>query len=195
MISRRHLFITALAATPVLASVQAAAQGQAIVGLSTTTSASAEGRITAVDPASRSVTLTMSDGSTLTTKVSQAVANLGTSKVGDTVVIGVEEKRTFVLSGPNTKTPGNRDTTVTAVGTRGGTAGAVAADKSITTWWVTAVDPAANTISLVDPAGGQVRTFPVQGAAERANLSRVKPGDSLTLIATDIVAVGLTPKR
>lgn len=195
MISRRHLFIAALAATPALAAAQATAQGQAIVGLSTTATATVEGRITAVDPATRSVTLTMSDGSTLTTKVSQTVANLGSSKVGDTVVVGMEEKRTFVLSGPNTKTPGDRDTIVTAVGRRGATAGAVAAEKSITTWWVTAVDPAANTISLVDPAGGQVRTFPVQGAAERANLARVKPGDSLTLIATDIVAVGLTPRR
>lgn len=194
MISRRHFFFAAAAVAPVVASAGALAQ-QAIVGISTTSTATVEGRITAVDPASRSVTLTMSDGSTLTTKVSQSVANMGSTKVGDTVVIGMEEKRTFVLSGPKTKTPGDRDTTLTAVGTRGRAAGAVAADKSITTWWVTAVDPAANTISLVDPAGGQVRTLPVQGAAERNNLSRVKPGDSLTLIATDIVAVRLTSKR
>jgi len=194
LISRRHFFFAAAAVAPVVASAGALAQ-QAIVGISTTSTATVEGRITAVDPASRSVTLTMSDGSTLTTKVSQSVANMGSTKVGDTVIIGMEEKRTFVLSGPKTKTPGDRDTTLTAVGTRGRAAGAVAADKSITTWWVTAVDPAANTISLVDPAGGQVRTLPVQGAAERNNLSRVKPGDSLTLIATDIVAVRLTSKR
>lgn len=195
MISRRHLFAVAVAAAPVLAAAQAMAQGQAIVGISTTTTYTAEGRITAADPAARSVTLTMSDGSTLTTKVSQGVATMGSTKVGDTVLLGMEEKRTFVLSGPNTRTPGDRDTTVTAVGTRGQSAGAIAADKSITTWWVTAVDPAANTISLVDPAGGQVRTMSVQNPAERANLSRVKAGDSLTLISTDIVAVGLTPKR
>jgi hypothetical protein len=195
MISRRHLFVAALAAAPAFAAAKATAQGQAIVGLSTTTAYSVEGRITAVDPASRTVTLTMTDGSTLTAKVSQAVANLGSTKVGDTVVVGMEDKRTFVLSGPNTKTPSDRSTSVTAVGRMGNTSGAVAADKSITTWWVTAVDVAGNKISLVDPAGGQVRTFPVDGTAQRANLSRVKPGDNLTLISSEIVAVGLTQKR
>ena len=179
---------------PVLAAGQAFAQGQAIVGISTTTTYTAEGRIAAADPAARTVTLTMADGSSRTVKVSQSVATLGSTKVGDTVAVGLEEKRTFVLSGPNTKTPGDRSTSVTAVGTMGNTVGAVAADKSVTNWWVTAVDLAGDKISLVDPGGGQIRTFSVDSAAGRANLSRVKPGDSLTSISSDIVAVSLTPK-
>jgi protein involved in polysaccharide export with SLBB domain len=193
MLNRRHLFMAALAAAPALAAGDAFAQ-QAIVGISTTTTSTAEGRIAAADPAARTVTLTMSDGSSRTFKVSPAVANLGSAKVGDTVRVGVEEKRTFVLSGPNIKTPSDRNTSVAAVGRMGNTVGAVAADKSITTWWVTAVDPAGNTISLVDPGGGQVRTFAVDSSAGRANLPRVKPGDRLTAISTDIVAVSLTPK-
>lgn len=194
MLDRRHFFMAALAAVPALAAGKAFAQGQAIAGISTTTTYTAEGRITAADPAARTVTLAMADGSSRTVKVSQAVATLGGAKVGATVAVGLEEKRTFVLSGPNTKTPGDRSTTVTAVGTMGSTVGAVAADKSITNWWVTAVDPAGDKISLVDPAGGQVRTFAVDNAAARANLPRVKPGDSLTSISSDIVAVSLTPK-
>jgi hypothetical protein len=193
MLNRRHLFRAALAAAPALAAGNAFAQ-QAIVGISTTTTYTAEGRIAAADPAARTVTLTMADGSSRTVKVSPAVATLGSTKVGDTVLVGMEEKRTFVLSGPNTKTPRDRSTTVTAVGTMGNTVGAVAADKSITNWWVTAVDPAANTISLVEPGGGQIRTFSVDSAAGRTNLPRVKPGDSLTSISSDIVAVSLTPK-
>jgi hypothetical protein len=182
-----------LAAAPLLAAGDAFAQ-QAIVGISTTSTYTAEGRIAAADPAARTVTLTMADGSSRTVKVSPAVATLGSTKVGDTVLVGLEEKRTFVLSGPNTKTPSDRSTTLTAVGTMGNTMGAVAADKSITNWWVTAVDPAANKISLVDPGGGQIRTFSVDSATGRTNLPRVKPGDSLTSISTDIVAVSLTPK-
>lgn len=194
MISRRHLFVAALAATPALAAAQATAQDQAIVGLSFTTTSTAEGRIAAADPAARTVTMTMSDGSSRTVKVSQAVATLGSAKVGSTVVVGLEEKRTFVLSGPNTRTPGDRSMSVTAVGSMGSTVGAVAADKSITSWWVTAVDVAGGKISVVDPGGGQVRTFSVENAAARENLPRVKPGDSLTSISSDIVAVSLTPK-
>ena len=193
MLNRRHLFMAALAAAPALAAGDAFAQ-QAIVGISTTTTSTAEGRIAAADTAARTVTLTMADGSSRTFKVSPAVATLGSTKVGDTVRVGIEEKRTFVLSGPNTKTPGDRSTSLAAVGTMGNTVGAVAADKSITTWWVTAVDPAGNKISLVDPGGGQIRTFSVDSSAGRANLPRVKPGDSLTAISTDIVAVSLTPK-
>jgi hypothetical protein len=193
MLNRRHLFMAALAAAPALTAGRAFAQ-QAIVGISTTTTSTAEGRITAADPAARTVTLAMADGSSQTVKVSPSVANLGSTKVGDTVRVGLEEKRTFVLSGPNVKTPRDRNTSITAVGTMGNTVGAVAADKSIMTWWVTAVDPAANQISLVDPGGGQVRTFAVDSAAGRTNLPRVKPGDRLTSLSTDIVAVSLTPK-
>ncbi len=127
MLNRRHLFTVALAAAPVLAAGDAFAQGQAIVGISTTTTYTAEGRVTAADPVARTVTLTMTDGSTRTVKVSQAVATLGSTKVGATVLAGLEEKRTFVLSGPNTKTPSDRSTSVTAVGTMGNTVGAVAA--------------------------------------------------------------------
>ena len=47
---------------------------------------------------------------------------------------------------------------------------------------------------LVDPGGGQVRTFKVQNDAARANLSRVKPGDNLTAISVDVAAIGLTRK-
>lgn len=187
--------MAALAATPVLAAGDAFAQGgQATAGISTTTTYMAEGRIAAADLAARTVTLTMSDGSSRTVKVSPAVATLGSIKVGSTVTVGLEEKRTFVLSGPNIKTPRDRSTNVTAVGTMGNTVGAVAADRSITTWWVTAVDAAGGKISLVDPGGGQIRTFSVENAAARDNLSRVKPGDSLTSISSDIAAVSLTPK-
>ena len=194
MLNRRHLFVAALAAAPALAAGDAFAQGQATVGLSTTTTYTVEGRIAAADPTARTVTLTMADGSSRTFKVSPAVATLSSTKIGDTVAVGIEEKRTFVLSSPNVKTPGDRSTNVTAVGRMGNTVGGVAADKSVMTWWVTAVNVAGNTISLVDPGGGQVRTFSVDSAAGRENLSRVKAGDNLTAISSDIVAVSLTPK-
>jgi hypothetical protein len=177
-----------------LAASNALAQGQAIVGIGLTTSYTIDGRIAAVDVPGRSVTLVMPDSSQRTVKVSQAVATLSSTKIGDIVTASFVEKRTFVLSGPNTKTPGDSATGVAAVGRAGSTSGAVVAGKTVTTWWVTAVDPAAKTISLVDPAGGQVRTFTVQDAAAQANLPRVKTGDALTAIETDIVVVSLAKR-
>jgi hypothetical protein len=56
-------------------------------------------------------------------------------------------------------------------------------------------DVAANTISLVDPGGGQIRTFDVRTAEGRAQLPRVKAGDKLTAISTELILVAVTSKR
>ena len=90
-----------------------------------------------------------------TLNVSPAAANLASTKVGDNVSLIVEDTRTFVLSGPNVKTPqAGSATAAAAVGTGQGVAGA-AVTQSITNWVVvTAVNPAANTITLVSPNGG-----------------------------------------
>jgi len=195
MFKRRKIIAAALAAAPVLAAAGAfAQQDQATAGISTTTTYTAEGRIAAVDVAGRTVTLTMADGSTRVVKVGPAVATLASVNVGDTVAATLEEKRTFVLSGPNIKTPTDRSTTAVGTGRMGNTRGAVVADKTMMTWWVTGVDAGAGTISLVDPGGGQVRTFKVENDAARANLSRVKPGDNLTAISVDVAAIALTRK-
>jgi hypothetical protein len=189
----RRLFIAASLAT--LATTGGArAQGQSIVGIATTTTYTADARITAVDPGARTVTLTFSNGAVATHKVSPAVSNFGGSRIGDMVSVAFEEKRTFVLSGPNTKVPVDRSVSAAAVATTGNAMGGVAAGKSITNWWVTSVDPAAAKISLVDPAGGEVRTYNVANEEGRAQLPRVKPGDNLTVVNADVLVIAITPK-
>jgi hypothetical protein len=56
------------------------------------------------------------------------------------------------------------------------------------------VDPAANTITLVNPGGGEVRTYSVTSEIGRQQLPRVKSGDSLTLINSRVVVASITPK-
>ena len=130
-----------------------------------------------------------------TRNVSQAVADFGARKVGDMVSVGFEDTLTFVLSGPNVATPRNRDTSVTATASATGMGAAgVSASESIGNWWVVGVNPAANTISLVNPAGGEVRTYNVTTQAGREQLPRVKVGDSLTAINTQVLVVAITPK-
>jgi hypothetical protein len=73
--------------------------------------------------------------------------------------------------------------------------GGATAGQTVANWWVTAVNPAANTISLVNPAGGQVQTFNVESDAGRAQLPRVKPGDSLTVIDSSFAVIGISPKK
>ena len=68
------------------------------------------------------------------------------------------------------------------------------AGQAIATWWVTAVNPTAGTISLVNPAGGEIRTYNVSTAEGRAQLPRVKPGDSVTAINSSVAVIAITPK-
>lgn len=195
MFNRRLFITTALAGSAVAAGSALAQQDQATVGIQTTTTYSADGRITAVDPTARTVTVTYPDGATRTHTVSPAVANFASTKVGDNVSIGFEEQLTFVLSPPNVRTPRNRDNAVAAAArTGGGGVTGVSASQAINTWWVTAVNPAANTVSLVNPASGPVRTYNVTSQAGREQLSRVKPGDSVTAINNQALVVSITPK-
>jgi hypothetical protein len=110
------------------------------------------------------------------------------------VSLNIDETRTFVLSGRNTRTPQSGSAGVAAaVGTGQGVAGA-GASQSIANWWVTAVDPGANTITLVDAGGGPVRTYNVTTQAGREQLPRVKLGDSLTEINNRVAVVLITPR-
>jgi hypothetical protein len=198
IINKRRLFTMAVAGS-LLAATNAFAQGasgsQPIVGISTVASYSVDGRITAIDPGTRTVTLTLSGGATVNRKVSDAVQNLGVLKVGDDVFVGYEEKLSFVLSGPNARTPRDRDTTV-AVGASGPRAAAgAAANQTVANWWVVGVDTAGGTISLVNPAGGQVRTFRVATPEGRAQLPRIKNGDYLTAVDSVVLVVSITPKK
>jgi hypothetical protein len=100
-----------------------------------------------------------------------------------------------VLSGPNVATPRERDTNVTAAASATGIGAAgVLASEAIANWWVVGVDPAASTISPVNPAGGAVPTYNVTTAAGREQLPRVTVGDSLTAINTQVLVVSITPK-
>lgn len=198
MFNKRRLIALALAGSFTAAGsafAQSAPGTTPIVGLSTVTTYSVDGRVTAIDPATRMVTLTLPSGATVNHKVSAAVQNLGVVKVGDQVFVGYEEKLSFVLSGPNARPPRDRDSSV-VVGASGPKAEAgVATNQMVANWWVVGVDAGAGTLSLVNPAGGQVRSYSVVTPEGRAQLPRVKTGDYLTAIDSLILVVSITPKK
>lgn len=192
--SRRSLIAVAIAGSALAAGGHSFAQDQAVVGIQSTTHYSLDGRIAAVDANARTVTVTSADGASRMLSVSPMAANIASTKVGDNVVLGVEDTRSFVLSGRNTPTPAPGAVSAAgAVETSQGVAGA-RASNSIANWWVVSVDPAANTITLVNPGGGEVRTYNVSSEMGRQQLPRVKPGDSLTEINSRLVVATITPK-
>ena len=186
--------MTAIAAGALLSASGALAQSQPIVGISTVTTYSADARITAVDTNARTVTFTFPNGATSTRQVSPALTGFNASRVGQNVSVGFEDRLTFVLSGPNAKPPADRSLSVSATATMGKSGAGVSADQLVVSWWVTAVDVAAGTISLINPAGGEVRTYGVTTQAGRDQLPRVKPGDTLTAIDSQILVVSIAPR-
>jgi hypothetical protein len=193
MLSRRSLIVVALAGSA-LAGGHAYAQDQATVGIQTTTHYSIDGRIAAVDTNARTLTLTSADGTKRMLNVSPMAANIASTKVGDNVEVAIEDTRTFVLSSPGVQTPAPGAASVAgAVETSQGVAGA-RISKSIGNWVVVGINPAGNTITLVNPGGGEVRTYDVTTDAGRQQLPRVKQGDSLTELNSRLVVASITTK-
>ena len=193
MLNRRSLIGVALAGSALAGEYALAQQDQATVGIQTTTRYSLEGRIAAVDTNARTITITSAEGTQRLLNVSPTAANITSTKVGDNVVVGIEDTRTFVLSRPGVQTPApGAGTAVGAVETRQGVAGASISESA--SWVVVRVDPAVNTITLVNPGGGEVRTYNVTTDAGRQQLPRVKQGDSLTEIKSQLVVAAITPK-
>lgn len=193
MSSKTFLIAIALGISALLVA-DAFAQDQATVGIQTTTHYSLEGRIAAVDTNAHTVTITSANGTNRMLNVSPMASNITSTKVGDNVVLGVEDTRTFVLSSPGVQTPApGAASAAAAMESSQGVAGA-RLSKSIANWLVVSVDPAANTITLVNPGGGEVRAYDVTTDIGRQQLPRVKRGDSLTEINSRLVVASIKPK-
>ena len=179
-------FIIALMASGAAPASAQVPGDQPIVGLSLESSTPIVAKVAGVDPSGGTVTLTLASGATETRKVS-SVVNLGQVKVGDVVNVTYKERLTFIVSEPNAKTPsGYQDVAEVAMEHPQWTIGAAAA-RDVRNFYVVAVDPAAGTITMVEPEGGPVHTFSATDAAAQAQLPRIKPGYKLTII--DLQAV------
>ena len=194
MFNRRSLITVALAGWALAGGNSLAQPDQAAVGIQTTTRYSLDGRIAAVDTNARTITITAADGTQRMLNVSSMAANITATKIGDNVVLDVEDTRTFVLSRPGVQTPApGTGTAAIAIETSRGVAGGRIAE-SLANWVVVRVDSAANTLTLVNPGGGEVRTYNVTTDAGRQQLPRVQQGDSLTAINSQLVVAAITPK-
>jgi len=196
IISRRTMRAMALG-TLLVASGPATgwSQGAPVTGISSVSTYSGTARITAVSPTTRMMSLAFPDGRTASYKVGDAVQNLGQVSVGDTIEGAYEERLSFVLSGPDTAAPRDREVLAAARAVPGQMPAGGVARQTVVSWTVVRTDVAANSISLVDPGGGQIRTFDVRTAEGRAQLPRVKAGDKLTAISDELMLLAVTPKR
>jgi hypothetical protein len=162
---------------------QAAASGK---GVSAGDTVEKRATITAIDPASRSVTLKGEKGE-FEVEVAPEVKNFDQLKVGDVVVATYTESIAVRMAAPGESPP--------AVG---GGVTATPMDKGKATIGrevtaslkVEAVDAAANTVTLSGP-GGEKRTVDVVDPKIRERLKTVKPGDVVVVTYTESLAMRL----
>lgn len=149
-----------------------------------------EGQVTALDQATRTVTVKDSGGTEQTFKVSPDVRNLYQIKVGDTINVDFThsvllELRAAEDLSATTSTEVNRAPT-------GGQPFAMGVERNTLTAKIIAVDVKHHSVTLQGPKGNQV-VFPVKDANLRAKLSTLKPGQVIRASFTDAVAVSVTP--
>jgi hypothetical protein len=155
------------------------AEGAIEIGVITATS-----KVTAVDPAKRTVTLTNDAGQTSTYKIGKKVRNFDQIKVGDEVKATLLESVAIMVSKSSAPPEaGERD--LVAVAPKGAMPGVIMAKTRQITAKIVSVDPQARTVTVEGPMGGK----PTIKVGPKVNLDQLQNGDDVTLRVTDALAI------
>ena len=131
--------------------------------------------VTAVNPATRTLTLKAPDGMITTTTVAPEVKRFNEIKVGDTITAKYVENVILRLMKPGEAAVDSATASV-AAGASARPSGTVTAQRSITAT-ITAIDPKVPSITLTGP---DKRTY-THTVADREALKQVKVGDRLDI--------------
>jgi Cu/Ag efflux protein CusF len=145
--------------------------------------------VTAVDVATRKVTLKGKKGKEETITVSPDVKNLDQVKVGDLVVVTFSQGVVLSMAAPGAKPV---EPTATATGAAAAPGEKPAADVKATvkgTVTIAAIDMKTRIVTLVGPEG---RKFKV-AAGKEIPLEKVKVGDKVNAEYTEAVAIAVEP--
>ncbi len=153
-----------------------------------------QAKITAINPATRAVTLKGPKGDKVTVTAGPDV-RIDMLKVGQTVNAQYYRSVAFVINPPQggMGVPVSNDqfTQVTAQPVTA--PGGVAVQVVKISGTVVGVDLSDNSISVVNPSGGQVYTIDVTNPARIAMLPSLNVGDTITAVVSQVLAVSITP--
>jgi hypothetical protein len=155
------------------------AEGAIEVGAITATS-----KVTAIDPAERTVTLTNEAGEANTYKLGKKVRNFDQIKVGDEVKATLLESVAVTVS-KSSAPPDASERDLVAVAPKGAMPGVIMAKTRQITAKIVSVDPQARTVTVEGPAGGT----PTIKVGPKVNLDELQKGDDVTLRVTDALAI------
>ena len=148
---------------------------------------SASAAVVAIDPATRTLTLKLPDGSTRAYKVDQAVKNFDQIKVGDQVKATYAESVAIFVRKSNEQ-PAAGEVKTVSVAPKGAKPGIIMTDTSEIIAKAEAIDYEKRTITLKGPEGN-LATFTVDKSVKR--FKNVKVGDDLILRVTNAVLIAV----
>jgi hypothetical protein len=187
------LFIAAALLAPF--APQAWAQTSGMAGVGETETITVRATVKAIDLDTRTVTLVGPQGETTTMKVGEQVQNLAQVKPGDTVIARYYESVAYVVAPPGTKLPEDTLAVAAARAVPGEMPAGGVAEKIVVTGLVVGVNPAAHTLSLVDPAGGEISTIAVRDPEYQQLLGTIKVGDTITAYVSEALVAAVEPTR
>jgi hypothetical protein len=177
------LLVTSCATTPkgtVEMTAVATPDGAIIVQTTTITAT-----VTAINAEKRKVTLVFDGGGKSTYKAGPEVVNFDQIQVGDKVKAVVTEEVAIYLG--NGEPPIGSGATRVALAPVGAKPGGVIVDTEQMTVKITAIDAAKNKVTFELP-DGTTKTVKID---KKADLSRVQPGDNVTVQVTEGLAIAV----
>lgn len=153
---------------------------------------SASGRIAAIDPKTRAVTLRPSDGGEPFTVQADGVRNFDRLQVGQVVTITYYHAVAMDLQPAGTAEPGAYRGGEQVRAAPGQLPGGEAVDVITVMAPIVAIDPVKHTVAIQGPLGNS-RIVAVRNPAYQAVLPQLKKGDLVRVTFTDAVAVDVAP--
>lgn len=154
------------------------------------TSATLQGRITALNKTTREVTVTGADGSSVDIVAGPDIRNFNQLKVGDQVALDYRAAVALELEPAGSAPLGATATQSRTLPKRGSTPGGARSNTISLVTEVAAVNPERGTIALRGESGN-TRLIAVERPDLRAKLPSVKRGDLLRISYTQAVALGI----
>ena len=184
---------TAVAAMLVLgAGLPAYAQGQVQAvpraGVSFANTVTVRAWIESTDSETRVVVFTTPQGRLIECAVADSVKNL--DAIQDGTPADVTYNEVVTLLNLRQKGPGSREARK-----EGATPDSTDIDAGRLTVTVTAVDLAANKVSVIDGRGGPIRTFAATSIAKQDMLKKIKVGDVVIGLTTPLLVTAITPVK
>jgi hypothetical protein len=171
-------------------SLPAAAQGpvQAVprAGVSFANTVTVRGWIESIDVDTRTMVFTTPDGRLVNVAVGDSVKNL--ASIPENISADISYNEIVTLLNLRQKGPGSREAR-----RQSAKPDSTDADLGRITFTVTAVNLAANQVSVIDGRGGPIRTYSAHSIATQDMLKKIKVGDVVIGLTTPMSVTAITP--